>query len=100
MSTNHTPGPWMVRQAGSSLFVVDSEMTRCIVDIGSTLTEADARLIAAAPTMLMVLQDSADELPCSSRPREQAGMVNDCDCWSCDRVEIMRAVIALATKGK
>lgn len=61
---------------------------------GDPITPANRALIAAAPTLIMVLRDTADELPCASRPRSQAGTVNDCDCWACDRVQIIQHAIA------
>lgn len=61
MTTKHTPGPWEVRKYGSGgIDVIDrnaSTVAAIHLDDGdSDIYEADAHLIAAAPTMLAALE--------------------------------------------
>lgn len=68
MQTKHTPGPWELRQSTNGYWFIDHEQG----GEGYTLTklecgEDDARLIAAAPELLVALEaclqrlDSHDE---------------------------------------
>ena len=68
MTTKHTPGPWKVGQYLGSLrqFVIHtdvgdkgrgSDVAVTSIAFGSDETVANARLIAAAPDLLAVLQD-------------------------------------------
>ena len=60
---NHTPGPWKVDSEGPPYVVVMSEVSdsgcglKYAVAVGGGNEEANARLIAAAPTMLEVLEE-------------------------------------------
>lgn len=62
MSTRHTPGPWAVADVGE---VVVCATGRTLCDVYSSPTtgdeqaDADARLIASAPTMLAVCEGLA-----------------------------------------
>lgn len=56
----HTPGPWtVITTKPRSLHIFNNEAARTIVDTGAMdvypLSEADLRLIAAAPEMLAAL---------------------------------------------
>ena len=51
--TKHTPGPWGYDEIDR---VVVKESVKDIAYMDSTASEADARLIAAAPCMLAALQ--------------------------------------------
>lgn len=56
MNAAHTPGPWTTRQhyeRGNDHIAIDAKV-KDIAHVYST--EADARLIAAAPTMLLALE--------------------------------------------
>ena len=53
-NATHTPGPWYWDKVSTGHVIVDSEGFT-IVD-SSPMSEADARLIAAAPEMLEALQ--------------------------------------------
>ncbi len=58
-TTTHTPGPWTIREISSGPQIVDSE-NRTVVDrLYSAMrrndTDANARLIAAAPDLLAAL---------------------------------------------
>ena len=74
MSMNHTPGPWVVNTAGSALGGMPFEITEIYVyaphtqddtaicaDVIDPITqepsEANARLISAAPDLLEALKD-------------------------------------------
>lgn len=59
--TSHTPGPWFVggeTDHGEILICSDARPTICAVDPGARewCTQANARLIAAAPDLLDALQ--------------------------------------------
>ena len=60
--SKHTPGPWHVHEDHSDL-VIDSRWIRLAAILGDTPARraADARLIAAAPEMLGVLEDLMDD---------------------------------------
>lgn len=67
MSTTHTPGPWTASQyLDDGRWGVVTQGNGIVVSLRSrspseaTLSEADARLIAAAPTLLAALQAIAD----------------------------------------
>lgn len=60
----HTPGPWIIeKRVNTFSFVINSDNPRkCIADswdinTGPIETEANARLIAAAPELLEALKD-------------------------------------------
>lgn len=70
MSAGFTPGPWarVVNKFGESVLVQPAtDRTLFLLDDGETTdwnadeTEANARLIAAAPTMAAYIQRKADE---------------------------------------
>ena len=87
-AANHTPGPWRhVRNAKGELFILafggQTELPE---------TEANARLIAAAPDLLAALQtviESADDTGCSS----------DLTVVESAAVDQARTAIAKATGG-
>lgn len=62
MNTQHTTGPWKAIQNPGrepcTYYVVDPSGRFCIADLpsGSTCTQANARLIAAAPELLEELR--------------------------------------------
>ena len=69
--TTHTPGPWRIgRGAQADPFAIEAE-ARTVAHVkhaGRDQTEANARLIAAAPEMLDALYDlvlQADDTGCS-----------------------------------
>jgi hypothetical protein len=92
MDTKHTPGPW--HTAGQEQVQIRSEkhqIAKAWCFAGKT-GQANARLIAAAPTMLKALQDA--EMRIRSYPN-----LLQCDEEFKDReTEIIRAAIATATK--
>lgn len=75
-AAKHTPGPWIVSHAGTGRdgkFVIDEYFVTVdgadmaiaadIIDpITGKLSEANARLIAAAPDLLAALQELADDI--------------------------------------
>ncbi len=59
MNAQHTPGPWYVRPDDPYPWVVYAEPSLTICDVrnaGPQISEANARLIAAAPELLAVLR--------------------------------------------
>ena len=65
--TAHTPGPWRAVMDGDCLMVypVMSGLTQSICavgEVGARATEADARLIAAAPDLLAALRAGMQKL--------------------------------------
>ena len=55
MITKHTPGPWIVD--GSRIAAPDgTTVINCLGAMGGHDTQADARLIAAAPDLLAALE--------------------------------------------
>jgi hypothetical protein len=94
MTTQHTPGPWELRQSVRGYWFIDCEQG----GESYTLTalecnEADARLMAAAPDLLAALQECVDYLDCI--PEAAAGGCDDAR----KLVRIARAAIAKATGG-
>jgi hypothetical protein len=64
--TQHTPGPWLVRETDTSVKVRTEHESICIMSIkpySGRIEEgrANARLVAAAPDMLAALQDARVE---------------------------------------
>lgn len=56
---SHTPGPWRVGDAGSSVFgpkKADGSLAVTIANMGVRTTMADTQLVAAAPDLLAALQ--------------------------------------------
>lgn len=84
MSTAHTPGPWTVRKslAGTQVLHITSAVRETIAAVNS---DADARLIAAAPELLAILQDFASSPYIEMHHPKRLG--------------IARAAIAKATGG-
>ena len=115
MSDNYKPGPWVYerRDVGNDLDVFDIlelyEDDPPIATVGPHGTEADARLIAAAPDLLKALKESfamlyetepltehASFFPLSLRP----GCVDSCLRCSMERVMLQsRIAIAKAEGG-
>jgi hypothetical protein len=59
-STHHTPGPWIAQHriiAPADAITSDTYPSREIARMASHGTDADARLIAAAPDLLAALQE-------------------------------------------
>lgn len=76
MDSKHTPGPWDYRRSGYSVesdnwqIGLHNDEPLCIglrgeeyMCVSGICTEADARLIAAAPTMLIALEHCLNWLP-------------------------------------
>jgi hypothetical protein len=65
MKTKHTPaGPWFIETTADSHFILDADSTQIaqLDAIGpQSFTIANARLIAAAPSLLRSLEIIADE---------------------------------------
>jgi len=65
-NTTHTPGPWLLDEA--PMETGDLTDWYCVTnatfdaDVAHAVTEADARLIAAAPELLAALEDAAAQL--------------------------------------
>lgn len=64
MTTQHTPGPWELRQSSRDYWFIDYDQG----GEGYTLTkldcgEKDARLISAAPELLAALEGLLNALP-------------------------------------
>ena len=59
--TTHTPGPWRIGDAGHTVFGPPNG-NPSPKTIARELSRADARLIAAAPSMLLTLLRLQDEL--------------------------------------
>lgn len=56
--TEHTPGPWEIEVEDDKFFILDSRVGNIVCRVEPWTTEvdmADARLIAAAPDMLLAL---------------------------------------------
>lgn len=98
MASKHTPGEWRAEFVGMSsagddgvdVYEVIELLADGYVRVAEHLTEADARLIAAAPELLKALQTLSDSLPSDEYMRAQGrepgpGLV------------MMRAAIAKAT---
>lgn len=60
MSAAHTPGPWAVSGAGRHALVRGEDMTIVAVRhrLEGDVHEANARLIAAAPDLLVALEEA------------------------------------------
>ena len=57
MNAQHTPGPWMYREAYSRIgYMIEAEPNGFTV--GEAMTAYDARLIAAAPELLRELRSA------------------------------------------
>lgn len=99
MKASHTPGPWTLNRVAysdaSAVFVMSGKSTVCEVyprPQGAESREANARLIAAAPTMLAALEVIAAWTP-SASPNEPGGMS------IMDAIDAARAAIARAKGG-
>jgi hypothetical protein len=57
MTTQHTPGPWKAVRASHGVVDIFDNNDHDIVTLFGCNREANARLIAAAPELLAVLQD-------------------------------------------
>jgi hypothetical protein len=90
--TQHTPGPWRVdtmrHSAKSEVFVIPGV---CVVTGATTEadSEANARLIAAAPELLAVLREIAEHMPVSAPPSQR-------DIANLQRAVMPRARAAIA----
>ena len=61
MTEQHTPGPWRIGDAGTAVFPPKEVFASKPHAIASNLSRANARLIAAAPELLMALERAARE---------------------------------------
>lgn len=59
--SQHTPGPWTVKKTETGSLWVQKGIAYSITLIGHENAENDARLIAAAPDLLAVLEDIAKD---------------------------------------
>ena len=66
----HTPGPWQVRGIGADAWAVYDRFTVRRVALVGSRREPDARLIAAAPTLLEAVKAAVD-YHCSARGTEE-----------------------------
>jgi hypothetical protein len=58
MSESHTPGPWIeFADRGETVAILPAGRDGTICDFSSTVSRADARLIAAAPELLEALAE-------------------------------------------
>ena len=90
--SNHTPGPWMhVPSGGNHDYLVYPEATGRDVAIVRDFSEANARLIAAAPEMLEALKVVLIAL--GDEPHSDYPLCTDEDCAAC----MVEAAIAKAT---
>lgn len=94
----HTPGPWMRNPAEKTEIMAPSDvMVICRVPSSLYQREANARLIAAAPDLLSVLQDSVEILDVAIESREE--LIGEVDEVMRDLRDRVRAAIAKA-EGK
>lgn len=61
-TTTHTPGPWTLTNSGDIAFSASAGFAPSTWGNRSPLSEADARLIAAAPELLDALKTLVDNL--------------------------------------
>jgi len=105
----HTPGPWGYVRLASGINVFAVSTSRAIADLrnysfGEDVTEANARLIAAAPDLLAALETALPILEGHHEALdhdwhvEPNGKPGD-PCESCDAIAQARAAIAQA-KGE
>lgn len=102
MSEKHTPGPWAASswgKAGDGEWMVETESVDQM--ICETLSEANAKFIAAAPEMLEALEGLADLGPLDGSDRTDAmchvGIATVDKCAECQRHIAARKAIAKAT---
>ena len=81
MTTSHTPGPWFYDFAGdAAAVIVDREGDHVVDLVASSYTTAqsalpgNARLIAAAPSLLDALRWALDQLDDDLDPDHQAAL--------------------------
>ncbi len=97
-TATHTPGPWTSIRSGPGWHIHDSESMGIVETLGRDgdgEEEANARLIAAAPTQHDELCALADDLQSFS----DSDTVPDLD-WITENLESIRAVIAVAAKAE
>jgi hypothetical protein len=75
MTTKHTPGPWRVNPGANEVRGADWNVI--VADVGS---DADARLIAAAPDLLGMLELMAAQHFCGCRHPACNRCRDDDDC--------------------
>jgi len=78
MTTNHTPGPWELRGG----FVESKKFTICEA-FGEQTSEADLRLIASAPDLMVALENLVET--------HDAGEAMHVEFWNIARAAIARA---------
>ncbi len=103
MSAQRTPGQWEINGAGWDVYIVsanDPDTTICKVDVLSddagdtSVTIANARLIAQAPDLLADLQ----EIVAGWELIEKGGIrFRSLTAWEAERLNMARAAIARAT---
>jgi hypothetical protein len=89
--TKHTPGPWQAKAFSSppgTYFISDS-MGQLLFGAGKPLNMQNARLIAAAPTLLALLIDLRDEM----KPGPGSGGNDYHDAWQVFGEQIEAAII-------
>jgi hypothetical protein len=98
--TQHTPGPWEVVGVGAEGFQVNAEGTSVArIPWHSGADAANARLIAAAPTLLETLAEGVQNLEgfpcliCGEVPGEG-------NCRACVWIRGARTALAKARGGK
>lgn len=102
-STAHTPGPWkagpVFQETGKAIFFTDEnkpgKWQRRLDDKSGVFSEANARLIAAAPELLDALRDALLVLSDSGLTSKYASVRDK----RTDAVNDARAAIAKATRS-
>lgn len=86
----HSPGPWLVEHEEPTGVVIHSEVHGHIATApytgDTTITRANARLIAVAPELLDALRDAARSCPCNARERDSGHLV---DCYAPSAFEVI-----------
>jgi len=78
--SKHTPGPWYI-QPDRRYYVIYSEECGALADVQADLPKANAQLIAAAPDLLVALEELI-AAPNKKRPAE---------VWEAARAAIAKA---------
>jgi hypothetical protein len=91
--SNHTPGPWRVIGLGYAIYQVEKHTETASFSSFSEQSEANARLIAAAPDLLEALQGLLTDIVEYQTINNLGGENNH---WQV----IARAAIAKATGGQ
>ena len=62
MKSNHTPGPWVIETTDTDNIILQGEDSDQIAICDRALGDANARVIAAAPEMLSLLEHLCSEI--------------------------------------